>query len=312
MKASRCAIIYLTATFVLGIPALCSPQIPGNSSNLITVTDQRNDGREILDMGLRYAPEITITNGNISGKYSATLYKKTDIHGTVMSIELAATSGGTSQGAAPKCELLGWTSYTDGTGEYSVTCDILILYANQNQLRPFYQGFRNVKINKFVINVNYYRNGVLIDPTVVEFPIEFPSSLNFYWTDGSVQKSQLYEFKHHTAKNGKTQLTMTIPDRVGVVGDVITIPYTWGVTHVLGDVPSIYQNMYMEQLDSNLQLTYLLPGGGGIEEVVPNTKINIVDSSSGLTNTGDIKLKLASKFGYGSITSKLRVTVEWQ
>ena len=93
---------------------------------------------------------------------------------------------------------------------------------------------------------------------------------------------------------------------------VTTSYYSWVVSPEASNVSAINTKMYMEQIDTNLALSYVKPDGSGAVAIVPHSKVTIEDTSRRITSNGKIKLKLDSKTGFGTRSSRLRVTVEWQ
>lgn len=112
--------------------------------------------------------------------------------------------------------------------------------------------------------------------------------------------------------NVRTELTLQIDDVARVTDDDVVINYRWDVSSGSYLVSSIYSKMYMQQLDSNIELRYVKPDGSGSAVIVPNTNVTVEDTSPRENSNGQIKLKLNSKTGFGPRTSRLRVTVEWQ
>ncbi|HAW7893075.1 TPA: hypothetical protein JLM80_004860 [Escherichia coli] len=225
---------------------------------------------------------------------------------------LAATDNvGVTQRFVPYCTPSGVVDYTDSTGHYVVTCNSMVQYANEPNYTHYDPSKITIPIAKLAFDIKWTKNGVSIDPstTVVPGKLAYAVKLDLYSGRGYITTGYTFTALE-TSYN--TVLSLNIDDVVSVTGDDAIINYSWNVSPGTPYVSAMNTKMYMQQLDSNIVMSYVKPDGSGSAVIVPNHYVVLEDTSKRLTSNGQIKLKLASKTGFGTKSSRLRVTVEWQ
>ncbi len=280
-----------------------------------TVQNYRLDGVKTMAPELYMHPSFTITNSN--NYPSDTFVAKQKIArvnvatGPAYRIELYATYGAL-QLLTPTCFPMGVSNYTDSSGHYVATCNLLVQYYDSRNYQAYDPQNKNKPIVGFALDVQYLKNGTPIDPYVTEIPDAITDTFTLQAFDDRVPHQVDYSIYENQSNYGHTYLYLTIDDVVSVTGDDAVINYRWSVAPGLSYVTTMNKKMNMEQIDSNLTLSYVKPDGSGTEVIVPNTLVTIEDTSRGLTSNGQIKLKLGSMSGFGTRSTRLRVTVEWQ
>lgn len=224
----------------------------------------------------------------------------------------SATDTYWSMASVPGCQPMGLTSYNDSTGNYSVKCNIKVKYYGGTDYEP-YNRTKARKVVGFAVDSLWAKNGVIVDPTHTLLPDKFDGTMNFTVFGNNttpIRGSVKANYIEQTA--GRTVLGLNIDDIVTSTSDDVVINYSWSVSPGADSVSSIYSKMYMEQLDSNIDMVYVKPDGSGSAVIVPNHIVVIEDTGKRLASNGQIKLSLDSKTGFGTKSSRLRVTVEWQ
>ena len=155
-------------------------------------------------------------------------------------------------------------------------------------------------------------NGANVDPTTTVLPMRLSNTFLLTVFDDVAGTSDTIIFLTGNDQAGTTTLGLTIDDVVSVNGDDAVINYRWRVSRGLPYVSALYSTMYMEHIDSNLELTYYPYVGDSGIVLAPNTKVTIEGKSNASVGLGKIRLKLNNNSGFGPRSSKLRVTVEWQ
>ncbi len=277
------------------------------------VTTSRSDGIQLISQYLTTYPNITLTINGTTARYATT---STNVHqgnGYSYRIELTSTNGaGVTQNLVPYCKPIGGSVYDDSTGHYDVTCNTYVKYANEKNYTIYDPTKTTATIEKFAFDTVWSKNGVPIDPMSMFLSTSLANRVEIGVDNGSGSYTPyVYTFKTiETAHD--TVLSLNIDDVVHVNGDDAEINYSWNVTPGVPSVSTMYTKMYMQQLDSNIVMSYVKQDGSGSEVIVPNNKVVLEDTSKRLTSNGKIKLKLDNKTGFGTKSSRLRVTVEWQ
>ncbi|MVW21872.1 hypothetical protein GP664_25980 [Escherichia coli] len=223
-----------------------------------------------------------------------------------------ANGVGIPQTSAPWCEFLNLPPSQDSNGSYSVDCRVLVEYGKNSGLQPYDPAKSTANINKFAIDTYWRKNGTQIDPTKTSFPgpPSYVVQMHLAFAKGNNQDDIL--FLATKRESGYTVLTLRIDDVVYVNGVDAVINYSWDVSPGISYISAMKTKMYMEQLDSNIEMSYVKPDGSGSAVIVPNNCVTLEDTSQRLASNGQIKLKLNNKTGFGPRSSRLRVTVEWQ
>ena len=185
-------------------------------------------------------------------------------------------------------------------------------YAGLAGFVQFNPSYKSRTIEKINVTITFLKDGVGLNPIVDPLPYAVKPYFRLAIPKGnggtSIQTLNLYA----TGRTSETVLGVQIDNYVYVNGDVATIDYEWSVNNTAHlNIASLYTKMYMEQLDANLEMTYIAPNGSAGGVIVPNTTITL-PTKKGLSDSGQIKLKLTSKRGYGPRSTRLRITVEWQ
>lgn len=245
--------------------------------------------------------------------------KETYVTGTIGAIPnaagirstLMALSGrGVPQSGEPYCIPKEPRTYSDSTGDYKLSCRTLVQYRNTSDFQS-YDPRNQTDIVAIAVDTTWTKNGVEINPTMTDVPKFLGDGYKLYLYSDDGLKNYEFTFQGRW-DNNDTVLTFNIDDVVYGTGDDAIINYSWVVTPGFPFISAMNANMYMEQIDSNIAMSYVKPDGTGAAEIVPYTKINLEDISKGLTSNGQIKLKLDGKNAFGTLSSQLRVTVEWQ
>lgn len=275
------------------------------------VVDKRRDGTQTLGPDLEVKPDVVITSGGLGPvTYSPSLEIHNGTNTPFMRIKLTATGGSTSQSVEPSCAIPGVANYSDSSGDYSVTCNVKVLYAIGADYVTYNPRYKHVKINSFALDIIYEKNGMAIDPSTTGIPWALSDMAAIIVHNDQTPVSYRYEIRDKDTSTD-SRLDFYIDDVVHASGDDVEINYSWSVSPGASYVSAIYTKLYIEQIDSNLELSYIKPGGTGAEVIVPNTKVILDDTYRGNSKSGSIKLKLGSITGFGTRSSRLRVTVEW-
>lgn len=217
-----------------------------------------------------------------------------------------------SMASVPACRINGPTSYTDSTGSYSVTCSVKVRYYGETEYIP-YNRVKAKKVIAFAVDTIWAKNGVPVNPATTLLPGVFDGKPTFtVYGNNTTPISGTITIPYIEDRRGRTVLGLNIDDIVTATSDGVVINYSWSVSPGADNVSSIYSKMYMEQLDSNIEMAYVKPDGSGSTVIVPNNVVVLEDTSKRLASNGQIKLRLDSKTGFGTKSSRLRVTVEWQ
>ncbi len=278
-----------------------------------TVTETRTEAIGV------YGPDIesyqSVHNGARTFMPSDTRVVNTDDGPALRTVFTAgyATSNYWRMGGAPLCIVVGPSYVTYSGREYHVSCRVKVNHRLGADFQ-YYDGAKNDRIVQFAIESLWSNNGEIVDPTKTNLPPGFTGKYNFIlYENGGGTASGNVKYRYNALATVRTELTFQIDDVVRVTDDdVALINYRWDVTHGPYLVSSIYSKMYMQQLDSNIALTYVKPDGSGSAVIVPNENVTVENTSPRENSNGQIKLKLDSKTGFGPRTSRLRVTVEWQ
>ncbi|WP_143370970.1 hypothetical protein, partial [Escherichia coli] len=179
---------------------------------------------------------------------------------------------GVPQPAAPYCESYsGQYSYTDSTGNYGFSCNVLVKYVDGASFQNYDPSKQTTDITEFAIDTIWTKNGVEIDPNTTYIPKCLAQGFKLYvYSNGSLVNNT-YPFEVQWGKN-VTKLALNIDDVVYASGDEAIINYNWGVTPAYPFISAMNTNMYMEQIDSNIAMSYVKPDGTGAAVIVPNTK----------------------------------------
>ncbi len=231
---------------------------------------------------------------------------------TMMVVYSASDKVGVPMDRAPECAVDGPSEYTDGTGHYKVTCEMLVKYADSNNFQTYDPSKKNLPIGTFALNTIWTRDGVVVNPKLTLLPGELSNKFQVFAYTSKGMESASPWFETDGGIVNQVTVRLNIDDVKYVTGDEAVINYDWKATGSRAPISAMYATMYMEQLDSNIDLTYDMPDGGGEAVIVPNTQVTIEDPSKRLMSNGQIKLKLASKTGFGTRSTRLRVTVDWQ
>ncbi len=290
--------------------------VPINShAGTQTVVATRDDGYKTFSPVLSTRPPLTITNSNnySSDTFTTSLYVKklSNVNGPFWRIELHGTSGA-AQLLTPRCYPVGVRDYSHASGEYAVTCNLLVKYKNSRVYQNYDPNNKNKVIDSFAIDVTYLKNGTAIDPHATNLPIPLTGRFTIQTFDDRIPHQTEYELYENSYQSLHTRLDLTMDDVVCATGDDAVITYRWEAKSEVPNISAMNTKMYMEQIDSNLTLSYVKPDGSGAVAIVPHSKVTIEDTSRRITSNGKIKLKLDSKTGFGTRSSRLRVTVEWQ
>lgn len=211
----------------------------------------------------------------------------------------------------PSCSVVGPTSINYSGREYRVQCRVTVNHRFGAAFQD-YPDLHDNRIVQFAIESLWSIDGKLVDPTKTNIGPGFTGQINFtLYGAGESPSTGYVDYDRNPTATVRTELTLHLDDVVRVTNDNVLINYRWDVSHGPYEISSIYSKMYMEQLDSNIELTYIKPDGSGSAVIVPNAKVNVEDTSTRENSNGQIKLKLG-KTGFGTRTSRLRVTVEWQ
>ncbi|MVW21898.1 hypothetical protein GP664_26120 [Escherichia coli] len=244
--------------------------------------------------------------------YAGSVEYATDF-ASVMIVYTARDGVGVPLTAAPRCNVVsGITHYEDSYGTYDVSCLMRVQYADSKAWQRYDPMKKNIPVVKFAAVTSWDLDGISVDPAHVPFPSTYSYAFDLSVIGTSPQAPTTVMFDSQKSQDGTTYLTLDIDDVVSFTDDVATIKYNWRVTPGLPFVSALNTQMYMEQIDSNLALSYVKADGSGAAVIVPNTKVSLGDTSTGLTSNGQIKLKLDSKSGFGIRSTRLRVTVVWQ
>ncbi len=277
-----------------------------------TVNTLRAETYQLISPYIRNNDPIRLTSDGSTATYKVSSELLNSSNGTSFRIVLAATNGvGVTQRFEPHCDPTGVIDYTDSTGHYVVTCNVLVQYANEPNYTHYDPSKITIPIAKLAFDTSWTKNGVSIDPseTVVPGNLAYAGRMNVYSDRGYI--TCYYTFiTLDTSYN--TALSLNIDDVASVTGDDAIINYSWNVSPGTPFVSAMNTKMSMQQLDSNIVMSYVKPDGSGSAVIVPNHYVVLEDTSKRLTSNGQIKLKLASKTGFGTKSSRLRVTVEWQ
>lgn len=215
------------------------------------------------------------------------------------------------QARAPECSIVGPTRITYQGRAYVVQCRVTVNHRLGTAFQDYPQLHDN-RIVQFAVESLWSIDGQLVDPTKTNIGPGFTGKINFtLFGAGESPATGYVDYDRNPTANVQTVLTLHLDDVVRVTDDNVQINYRWDVSHGPYVISSIYSKMYMEQLDSNIELTYIKPDGTGSAVIVPNTHVSVEDTSTREQSNGQIKLKLGQT-GFGPRTSRLRVTVEWQ
>ncbi|HBE6203213.1 TPA: hypothetical protein KMK54_004917 [Escherichia coli] len=280
-----------------------------------TVEATRDDGYKTFSPVLYTRPPLAITNSNnySSDTFTTSIYVKklSNANGPFWRIELNGSSGAV-QMLTPSCFPMGVSDYSHASGEYAAKCNLLVKYKNNSNYQNYDPNNKNKVIVSFAIDVTYVKNGTAIDPQSTNLPIPLTGRFTIQTFDDRIPHQTVYELYENSYRSLHTRLVLTMDDVVRAIGDDAAITYRWEAKSEVPNISAMNTKMYMEQIDSNLALSYVQPDGSGAVAIVPHSKVTIEDTSRRITSNGKIKLKLDSKTGFGTRSSRLRVTVEWQ
>lgn len=278
-------------------------------------TDQRPDSWIKLTPSLERGLVITLNGAGQGGvAYSAATGLWGTGYGTdpwvIIKLNPTPSTSRSSLPAPMECEPQ-LQNYTDSTGKYELICTPMYKFDGITSLQGNTSIHPDLKIEQIQLWVSIKKDGVFIDPEREPIPGAMDPIFTLTWrTVGGVRTATTRIMKK-TTQSGTTQLSLDIDDHVNTYGDYATINYVWRVVNTgIPDITPLSTKMYMEQLDSNLEMTYIGSSGAGDVVIVPNTPITL-PTKMGLSDAGKIRLKLTSKRGYGPRSSQLRVTVEW-
>ena len=281
----------------------------GYSAQLV-VSDSRETKEKMPGPGLTLAPDLVITDGGMIDRFKPETMLQFP-EPTTARIVLNHVSGhGATQTTQPFCVARDEAIYRDATGTYILRCKLLVKYSDSSDFEDwsFVNRYRNILA--MALDVTLTHNNVPIKIEWGGVPPQLSDAFRVQTYDnGSTPHSTYYEYDVQFA-TGTTTLELSINDSVDAEGTDIVIPYQWGVKGVYRY--PVYSRMYMEQIDSNLELTYIQPSGASGGVIEPNTKVDVMSKSNATSGYGEIHLKLNKKTGFGPRSSKLRVTVECQ
>lgn len=112
----------------------------------------------------------------------------------------------------------------------------------------------------------------------------------------------------------KTALTITASDKGMVTGNAVFVEYTWkleqtGPTVEYDPAKTLY--LFATQIDDNIKLTLKDPYSG--EQVMKqNEALPVSLSTNSDTGSGNIEFAIRERPGYGSFTTRVRLTMEWK
>ncbi|RDO49985.1 hypothetical protein C4A74_00513 [Escherichia coli] len=255
--------------------------------------------------------DITVTSGGSTATYTPSTITQTPDGAGVRTVFMDFNGAGVTQSREPTCVSNRTESYSDSTGVYQLKCRVLVQYRNDSTFQPYDPLKKSTPIIGFAVDTIWTYNGVEINPTTTDVPRYLCDGFNFRLYSNDLLTNNVYNFRGSWDIN-ITALTFNIDDVVYAAGDDVIINYSWKVSPGFPFISAMNAKMYMEQIDSNIAISYVKPDGTGAAVIVPNTNITIEDNSKGLTSNGQIKLKLNSKNEFGTRSSRLRVTVEWQ
>ncbi len=281
----------------------------GYSAQLV-VSDSRVTEEKMPGPGLTLAPVLVITNGGMTDRFQPVTTLQYPEPTTVRIVLNHVSGTGTSQPTQPFCVARDAAVYRDATGTYILRCKLLVKYSDSSDFEDwsFVNRYRNILA--FALDVTCSHNNVPIKIKWGGIPTQLSDAFRVQTYDnGSTPHSTYYEYDTQLA-SGTTTLELSINDTVHVEGTDIVIPYQWGVKGPYRY--PVYSLMYMEQIDSNLELSYIQASGASGGVIEPNTKVNVMSKSNATSGYGEIRLKLNNKTGFGPRSSKLRVTVECQ
>lgn len=258
---------------------------------------------------LSFIETLTQTSGGYTATYTPWAVTRPD--GAGVRIVLTASDGtGVPQSIEPTCAPQLSVTYSDSTGDYATKCKVLVFYIDGSDFQPYDPTKKSTPIVQFALDTIWTKNGVEINPTKTLVPELLGDSFYFrLYSDSYTVKGYMYQGSWGL---NTTALDLYVDDVVYATGDDAVINYSWKVSPGLPFISAMNTKMYMEQIDSNIAMSYVKPDGTGAAVIVPNTKITLEDNSKGLTSNGQIKLKLDRKTEFGTRSSRLRVTVEWQ
>ncbi|WP_143370951.1 hypothetical protein, partial [Escherichia coli] len=177
---------------------------------------------------------------------------------------------GVTQSREPTCVSNRTESYSDSTGVYQLKCRVLVQYRNDSTFQPYDPLKKSTPIIGFAVDTIWTYNGVEINPTTTDVPRYLCDGFNFRLYSNDLLTNNVYNFRGSWDIN-ITALTFNIDDVVYAAGDDVIINYSWKVSPGFPFISAMNAKMYMEQIDSNIAISYVKPDGTGAAVIVPNT-----------------------------------------
>ncbi|HBE6203206.1 TPA: hypothetical protein KMK54_004909 [Escherichia coli] len=185
-------------------------------------------------------------------------------------------------------------------------------YANSLDYTAYDPTNKRALIVGFALDITYFKNGTAIDPTQTDIPLALTGTFSIQTYDYKTPHQTLYELRKQNYQKFNTELRLKVADHVYVTNGEAEIPFSWFIFKGAPYVETMNHKVYMEQIDSNLALTYIKKDGTGTA-IVPHSKVSVENKLiNGISGNGVIKLKLDSSTDFGTRSSGLRLTVEWQ
>lgn len=257
-------------------------------------------------------PETITFNGDTNSVYKGEL----SVTGTAepaATITITHTSGpGVPLDDAVSCESVP-PSYDTGRYTYSLTCESEVKYKGMAGFQAYNPSYKRIKIDQIKLKLTWWKDGTAINPTVVPVPSDLlgVAFVKFYYGGGKVSTTRFR--LNQTQKWGETKMIFNVPRMVKIIDPEFTIEYDWSVRMWDDQIFSpFYSKMTMEQMDGNMELTYLPENGTGAVTLVPNTIVTIVNENKNLPANGVLKFKITSPRAFGTRSTNLKLTVEWQ
>ncbi|HFQ8553833.1 TPA: hypothetical protein ACHTGG_001190 [Escherichia coli] len=204
-------------------------------------------------------------------------------------------------------------SYNTGRYIYSIRCATEVRYKGMDGFQQYNPENKLKRIEQINLQLTWWKDGTVIDPTVEYVPSELLGVVAAeIWYGGG--KTNRTEFNlNQNEKGGYTEMIFNMPRAIKTRNPNLKIEYDWSLKQWDDSMFSpFYYRMAIEQLDGNIELTYLPGDGSSAVKLAPNTELTILHEQINQPRNGVLNFKMSSPRDFGTRSTRLKVTVECQ